>query len=114
MLPPRLFSEPFVEHRPRKADMPADPMAGQAAGPHGLVDPTRPDVEIPSRLIRAKQPILRERSVCCRCFHVDIDPKVADPANGFSVRRSTASRLGVSTGPKETAQNMPDDARSSF
>jgi hypothetical protein len=59
----RLFSEPFVEHWSREADVPPDPMTRQAACPHGLVDPARPDVEIPSGLIRAKQPVLLERSL---------------------------------------------------
>jgi hypothetical protein len=57
-LPPGLLGEPFVEHGAREPDMPADPVAGQAASPHGLIDPARPDVEIPSGLIWAKQPIL--------------------------------------------------------
>ena len=92
-LPPRLFSEPFVEHGAREADVPADPMTGQAAGPHGLVDPARPDVEIPSGLIRAKEPVLLQRSLCCWgcCFHADIDPNAAEPANGFL--RRTLGRL---------------------
>ncbi len=81
----RLLSEPLVEHGAREADVPADPMAGQAAGPHGLVNPARPDVEIPSGLIWTKQPILLQRSLCCWCccFHADIDPNAAEPANGF-------------------------------
>jgi hypothetical protein len=82
---PGLLSEPVVEHGAREADVPADPMAGQAARPHGLVDPARPDVEIPSGLIRPEEPILLQRSLCCWCccFHAGIDPKAAEPANGF-------------------------------
>lgn len=81
----RLFSQPVVEHGSREADVPAHPMAGQAAGPHGLVDPARPDVEIPSGLIWPKQPVLLQRSLCCWCccFHADIDPNAAEPANEF-------------------------------
>ncbi len=92
-LPSGLFSEPLVEHCAREADVPADPMAGQAACPHGLVDPARPDVEIPSGLIWPKQPVLLQRSLCCWCccLHADIDPKATEPANGFL--RRTLGRL---------------------
>ncbi len=66
----RLLVEPLVEHGPRKADVPAHTTARQAATPHGLVDPARLDVQIPSGLLRAKKPILRERRrrPCCRCW----------------------------------------------
>lgn len=59
----RLLSEPFVKHRAREADVPADPMARQAARPHGLVYPARPDVQIPSGLIWPKEPVLLQRSL---------------------------------------------------
>ena len=110
----RLFSEPFVEHGAREADVPADPMAGQAAGPHGLVDPARPDVQIPSGLIRAKQPILLQRSLCrwCCCFHTDIDPNAAEPANGF-LRRTLGPphALACQGGRGRRPERSPGDRR---
>jgi hypothetical protein len=92
-LPPGLLGEPFVEHGAREANVPSYSMARQAAGPDGLVDPARSDVEIPSGLIWPKQPILLQRSPCCWCccFHADIDPNAAEPANGFF--RRTLGRL---------------------
>jgi hypothetical protein len=113
-LPPRLLSQPFVEHGSREADVPADPMAGQAARPHGLVDPTRPDVEIPSSLIWPKQPVLLQRSPCCWCccFHADIDPNAAEPANGFL--RRTLGRLTTwraSTAAGDAPKPNPGDRR---
>jgi hypothetical protein len=113
---PRLLGEPFVEHGAREADVPADPVAGQAAGPHGLVDPARPDVEIPSGLIWPKQPILLQRSLCCWCccFHAGIDPNAAEPANGFlppNARppRHLACQQGQRRRPKNEPRRPPDD-----
>jgi hypothetical protein len=67
---PRLLSEPVVEPGAREADVPAHPMARQAASPHGLIDPARLDVEIPGGLLWAKESILRKggRWLCCRCW----------------------------------------------
>ncbi len=111
----RLFSEPVVEHGSREADVPADPMTGQAAGPHGLVDPARPDVEIPSGLIRAKEPVLLQRSLCCWgcCFHADIDPNAAEPANEF-FRRTLSRALTAwraSTADGDASKPAPATAR---
>ena len=100
---PRLLCEPCVEHGAREADVPPNPMAGQAAGPHRLVDPARPDVEIPSGLIWPKEPFLLQRSLCCWCccFHADIDPNAAEPANDFLLRtfgRLTTWRASTAAG----------------
>jgi hypothetical protein len=106
----RLLSEPLVKHRAREADVPAHPMAGQAAGPHGLVDPARPDVEIPSGLIRAKQPILLQRSLCCWCcrFHAGYRPQGARTGQRISPSNARpASPPGVPAGPTETPQYKP-------
>jgi len=64
---PRLLGEPVVEHGAREANMPTDSMARQAASPHGLVDPARLDVELPSGLLRAQESVLGQcgRGVCC-------------------------------------------------
>jgi hypothetical protein len=53
----RLLGEPVIEHGAREADVPTYSMRRQTASPHGLVDPARLDVEIPSRLFRAKESI---------------------------------------------------------
>jgi hypothetical protein len=108
----RLLGEPVVEHGSREADVPADPMAGQAAGPHGLVDPARPDVEIPSGLIWPKQPVVLQRSLCCWCccFHAGIDPNAAEPANGFSVERSARlTTLACQYGHRRRPKTSPGD-----
>ena len=67
VLLPGLLGEPVIEHEAREADMPAYSMARQAASPHGLVDPARLDVQIPSGLLRAQEPILGQcsRWICC-------------------------------------------------
>jgi hypothetical protein len=69
-LPPGLLGEPVVEHGAREADVPTYSMAGQATGPHGLIDPARLDVEIPGGLLWAKESILRQGGwwLCCRCW----------------------------------------------
>ena len=59
-LPPRLLGEPRVEQGAREANVPADPMTGQAACPYGLIDPARLDVEIPGSLIWPKEPVVLE------------------------------------------------------
>jgi len=56
-----LLVEPVVEHVTREADVPSYSMARQATSPHGLIDPARLDVEIPSGLLRAQESILRQR-----------------------------------------------------
>ena len=66
-LPPRLLSEPLVEHGARKADVPSYSMAWQATSPHGLIDPACLDVEIPSGLLRAQESILGQYSRRVRC-----------------------------------------------
>jgi hypothetical protein len=55
-----LLVKPVIEHATREAYVATDAMARQAARPHGLIDPACLDVEIPSRLLRAKKSILRE------------------------------------------------------
>ncbi len=110
----RLLSEPFVEHGSREANVPADPMTGQAAGPHGLVDPARPDVEIPSGLIWPKQPVLLQRSLCCWCccFHAGIDPNAAEPANGFFRRTlGPPHDLACQHGLRRRPETSPGDRR---
>lgn len=81
----RLISQPFVEHQAREANVPSDPTARQAASPDRLVDPTRFDVEIPSGLLWAPEPIIRNscRWLCCRWWsvHTHIDPIGPKPAN---------------------------------
>lgn len=76
----KLLSQPVVKHGPREADVSTDPMARQAAGSHGLIDPARLDIEIPSRLLRAKEPILRQggrRLRCCWYLHTPYRPPSA-------------------------------------
>jgi hypothetical protein len=50
---PELCGEPVVEHGARKADVSPHPMAWQATGSHGLLDPAGLDVEIPGGLLGA-------------------------------------------------------------
>jgi hypothetical protein len=87
----RLLSEPIIEHRAREADMPPDSIAGQAASSHGLIDPARLDVQVPSGLLRAKQSILGRGGrwqLRCWCSHTHTDPRVLGSAKGISCQRS--------------------------
>jgi hypothetical protein len=92
-LPPRLLSEPLVEHRPREADVPAHPTAGQQAAAHSLIDPARLDVQVPRGLLGAKKSILlqrgRRRLICRWSLHTtDTDPERLQPANERAQDRS--------------------------
>jgi hypothetical protein len=48
-----LLGEPVVEHGAREADVSPHPVAWQATGSYGLVDPAGLDVEIPGGLLGA-------------------------------------------------------------
>jgi hypothetical protein len=91
------------EHGPRKADVPSYPMAGQAASPHGLIDPARLDVEIPSCLLWAKESILHKGGrclCCCWCWSLHpppTDPQVPGSASEFGATLSR--RLDASVSP---------------
>src|SRR5271154_1944883 len=89
-----LLGEPLVEHRSREADVPTDPMARQATSAHRLIDPARLDVEIPSCLLRAKEPVLRQggrRLWCCWwSLHTPTDPQARRPAKRFARLRVAA------------------------
>ena len=104
-LPPGLLGEPVVEHGAREADVPTYSMAGQAASPHGLIDPARLDVEIPGGLLWAKESILHQggRWLCCRCWslHALYRPQRLEPASEFGA--TSLCHLAPSVCPKRPA-----------